>query len=114
MNIEALVEERVKNIRKRHPDMSIDYIIQEGEYGQWGVVLYTEYDFSVIGFEFIESETSWKRPEAIEEFNNLIEEGHCVVILAPSNVKNDISMMLKEKGGRSNIRLYSLEKATIP
>ncbi len=114
MKIEDLVEERVKNIRKQHPDMSVDSIVQESEFGKFGVILYTGYDFSIMGYDFIESATSWKRPGAVKEYNCLSEEGYCVVVYVPDKQKSNLRRMLREKGGRSRIRVHSIEKAIIP
>lgn len=105
-----LAKQRVDILRREHPDISLDCIVQDSGYGEWAIILYTEYNFDPMGFDFIESETSWQRPEAIQEYNSLIEEGYCVVVYVPKKVFKDVVDMLRTKGGRSNIRLYSQEK----
>jgi len=110
-NIDMITQEMVRNIRRRGPCLCLDSIVQESEFGRWGVILYAEYDFKPVGFHFIESETSWKRPYAVRQYNGLIDDGHCVIVLVPRRVLPDAARMLKEQGGRSEIRLYAFEDA---
>jgi len=78
------------------------------------IVLYAEYDFSLTGFDIIESKTSWKRPDAVEMYNALVDEGYCVVVYVPDEVRNNVKGMIKEKGGRENIRVFSMKKLLPP
>ncbi len=94
--------------------MSVDFIVQNSEFGKFGIILYTEYDFSIMGYDFVESDTSWKRPGAVKEYNCLSEEGYCVVVYVPDSQKANFRRMLKEKGGKTRIRVHSIEKAIIP
>ena len=109
-DITAQVTKRVDEIRQKYPSVSLDYLLLDGEYGKWGVILYTDYDFTTRGLDFIESKESWKRPEAVEQYNGLIGEGYCVVIYAPGEVLDDLIAKLKREGGRTNIRLASIEE----
>jgi hypothetical protein len=109
-NIRAQVEEKVSEIRKADPSISLDSLVTDGEYGTWGVIIYTDYTFESMGFDFIESEESWQRPEAIDQYNGFSSEGYCVVIHAPSSAMNDLVKMLKRKGGRPNLRLARIDE----
>lgn len=109
-DIKALADRRVDYLRRKHPDISLDYVLQSGPCGDWVIILYAEYDFSLTGFDIIESRTSWKRPNAVEMYNTLVDEGYCVVVYVPDEVKNDVKKMIKEMGGRENIRVFSMNK----
>lgn len=108
-NVRAQVEERVREIRTADPSISLDSLVTDSEYGTWGVIIYTDYDFESMGFDFIESEESWQRPEAIDQYNGFSSEGYCVIIYVPSTAMNDLITMLKRKGGRPNLRLAKID-----
>jgi hypothetical protein len=109
VNIQELAVKRVDTLRKKHRDISIDYIVQHSPFGDWATILYAEYDFSLTGFDIIESNNSWRRPEAVEEYNALVDEGYCVVVYSPNEVKGELAMRIKDEG-RQNIRLHSIDK----
>lgn len=109
-DVKVLAERRVDYLRMKHRDISLDYVLQNGPYGDWVIILYAEYDFSLTGFDIIESKTSWKRPDAVEMYNTLVDDGYCVVVYVPEEVKNDVKNMINEQGGRENIRVFSMKK----
>ena len=113
-DVKVLAERRVDYLRMKHRDISLDYVLQSGPYGDWVIILYAEYDFSITGFDIIESKTSWKRPDAVEMYNALVDEGYCVVVYVPDEVRNNVKGMIKEKGGRENIRVFSMKKLLPP
>jgi hypothetical protein len=110
VDIQELAEKRVDFLRRKHRDISLDYIVQHSPFGDWATILYAEYDFSLTGFDIIESMNSWRRPEAVEEYNTLIDEGYCVVVYAPNEVKGELAKKIKDQEGRQNIRLHSIDK----
>jgi hypothetical protein len=109
-DIKDLAERRVDYLRRKYRDISLDYIVQESPLGKWAIILYTEYNFNPMGFDIIESRTSWKRPEAIKEYNELVDEGYCVVVYVPKEVKSEVEETIKAKNGRENIRIFSMDK----
>jgi hypothetical protein len=109
-NINDLVVRRVDFLRRMHPDISISYFIIGGPYGEYGVILYTEYNFNPMGFEFIESRTSWKRSGAIIDYSELTDEGYCVLVYVPSGVMSEVAETMRAQKGRENIRLLSTDK----
>ena len=111
--IQSQVTKRVDEIRQKYPSVSLDHLILDGEYGRWGVILYTDYDFTAQGLDFIESDESWKRPEAVEQYNGIVGEGYCVVVYVPHAAVDDFMAKLDREGGRSNIRIASIEQPSI-
>ena len=110
-DIDKITQELVRNIRRKRPCLCLDSFVESSEFGKWGLIVYAEYDFRAVGFHFVESETSWKRPGAIAQYNGLIDDGLCVVVLVPACAKHYAARMLKEQGGKPDIRLYPLEEA---
>jgi hypothetical protein len=108
--VRKLAERRVDYLRQKHRDISLDYVLQHGPCGDWVIILYAEYDFLLTGFDIIESKTSWKRPDAVEMYNALVDEGYCVVVYVPDEVRNDLVKNIKEMGGRENIRVFPMNK----
>jgi hypothetical protein len=109
-NIQDLVMRRVDYLRRKHPDISISYFILGSPCGEYGVVLYTEYNFNPMGFEFIESKTSWRRTEAIIDYNELTGEGYCVLVFVPQSVMGEVAETMRERKGRENVRLFPMER----
>jgi hypothetical protein len=108
--VRELAERRVDYLRRKHRDISLDYVLQSGLCGDWAIILYAEYDFILTGFDIIESRNSWKRPDAVEMYNALVDEGYCVVVYVPDDVRNHLIKMIKEMGGRENIRVFPMSK----
>lgn len=109
-DIKDLAERRVDHLRRKHRDISLDYVLQKGPFGDWAIILYAEYDFSLTGFDIVESKTSWKRPDAVDMYNSLVDDGYCVVVYVPDEVKEDLMKRIKEMGGRENIRVSSMKR----
>ncbi len=79
MNIEDLVIQRVNLLERLDPQLELDYGIEEGDYGVISISDHGE----TIGFEFVESESSWTRPDALTQYNELVEEGYYVGVIVP-------------------------------
>ncbi|HEY3420002.1 MAG TPA: hypothetical protein VGK23_05565 [Methanomassiliicoccales archaeon] len=109
-DVKVLAERRVDHLRRKHRDISLDYVLQHSTCGDWVIILYAEYDFILTGFDIIESRTSWKRPDAVEMYNALVDEGYCVVVYVPDDVRDHVIKRIKEMGGRENIRVSSMNK----
>jgi hypothetical protein len=109
-NIHDLVVQRVDFLRRSHPDLSISHFIEGSSSGEYGLILYTEYNFVPMGFEFIESRTSWERTEAITDYSELTEEGYCVLVFVPPDVLEKVAMTIRIRKGMENIRLFSADK----
>lgn len=106
-DIEELTHSMIDFLRKEHREISLDYIIQKDPFGKHSIIIYAEYNFNPMGFDFIESRTSWMRPEAVDEYNTLAEDGYCVVVYVPKDQMADAKAFIKSRGGKSNIRLFS-------
>ncbi len=104
---------RVDSIRRANPSVSLDYLIMDSDCGEWGVILYTDFQFATYGLDFIESSESWKRPEAVEQYNGLLNEGYCVMVYAPPESLGDLTARLKDEGAKANVRLGSSEEFSI-
>ena len=109
-DIKGLAERRVDHLRRKHRDISLDYVLQNSPFGDWAIILYAEYDFSLTGFDIVESKTSCKRPDAVDMYNSLVDEGYCVVVYVPDEAKEDLMKRIKEMGGRENIRVSSMKR----
>jgi hypothetical protein len=108
-DIRDLVDRRVDYLRKKHRDLSITHFVLGGYFGEYGIILYTDYNFNPMAFEFIESRISWMRPDAINEYNELVDDGYCVIVYVPNDTKNEVSRTIREKKGKENIRLFSTD-----
>jgi len=107
--ISNLIVRRVDFLRNKHRDISITHFVLGGPYGEYGIILYTDYNFNPMGFEFIESRKSWKRPDAINEYSALVDDGYCVIVYVPDDVKNEVARTIIAEKGKENIRLRSID-----
>ncbi|OPY34571.1 MAG: hypothetical protein A4E32_00300 [Methanomassiliicoccales archaeon PtaU1.Bin124] len=108
--VEEVAKKRVERLRNENRDISLDCIVRECEKGQSAVIIYSDYNFSPMGFDFIESKESWNRPEAIDEYNSFVNEGYCVVVYVPESVMGRFEERLKDEGARKNIRYFTIER----
>ena len=83
MDIKELIERWIAAMEKNEQDLVFDYEVM-GE-GDWGLI--TEFDMNgqPIRFDFIESDSSWKRPDEIDNYNELADEGYQVMIIVPDD-----------------------------
>ncbi|NLK25568.1 MAG: hypothetical protein GX307_03210 [Euryarchaeota archaeon] len=60
----------------------------------WGVITFYDGSGNVIRCEFIETERSWKRRDAVQDYNDLISEGVEVLVIVPESVLESVDNFL--------------------
>lgn len=94
-----LVQQRISDISKQNPSMSTKELFFSSQEGMFGLITIIGAAGNVIEYDFIESETSWKRPEAVLEYNQALLEGVKVVVIAPDDVLADLTNLVKNYDG---------------
>lgn len=101
--------QRLDQLEEDDPELETDYeLIAEDNRG---VISILSEDVT-IGAEFIESDMSWPRSGALDEYNGAADEGLYVAVIVP----NDAFFHMLDrvnKVGRQNIVVYSYESLGI-
>ncbi len=104
IDVEGIIRQRLDALRSDDPDIDVEYDIIED--GDWGFITILDDELEPMAFEFVESQLSWKRGEAVEEYNNLAGDGFDVAVIAPDETFLDLNALLASKGD-PNIGLFS-------
>ncbi len=90
-----LVEQRMEEMEEGE-EVEATYFISDS--GPWSFMI-VRADDEVIGFEFIETENSWRRPEAIEEYNAAADSDLEVLVIVPDEAFVEATEMIYQSGG---------------
>ena len=92
-----LVEQRMEDMGEDDEvEAEATYFISES--GPWSFMA-IQADGEVIGFEFIETESSWRRPEAIAEYNAAANSDLEVLVIVPDEAFVEATEMIYRSGG---------------
>ncbi len=95
-----LVEQRLEDIREQNPILTASEFYFSGDSDLWSLITIQGRDGNVIQYEFIESETSWKRAEAVLEYNQASLEMVKVVVIVPDSVVADVLSLVRTFDGQ--------------
>jgi hypothetical protein len=92
-----LVEQRMKDMGEEE-GVEAEATFFMSDSGPWSFMIVRD-DDEVIGFEFIETENSWRRPEVIEEYNAAADSDLEVLVVVPDEVLIEATKMIYQSGG---------------
>ncbi|NLI73903.1 MAG: hypothetical protein GX369_03930 [Euryarchaeota archaeon] len=92
-----LVEQRVNDIGE-DGGLETEAAYFMGELGPWSFMM-IQTDDEIIGFEFLETEDSWRRPGAIEEYNVAANYELDVLVIVPEKSFVEATEMIYRSGG---------------
>jgi hypothetical protein len=109
IDVEDVILQRIEQLEEDDPELDTDYeLIAPDNRG----VITIQSEMIIIGAEFVESDLSWVRGNAVEEYNDAADEGLYVAVIVPN--EGYFSMMDRvNKEGRENIVVYSYESLGI-
>ena len=76
-----MIHQRILAIKNTEPSLRPDWTLIRNE---WGLITVSQGD-SVLGFELIESDSSWAPPDRKELYRKLLLEGFYVVVIIPES-----------------------------
>jgi hypothetical protein len=91
----GLVEQRLRDISKQNPSMTTKEFFFSSEEGLFCLITVMGSAGNEIEYNFIESETSWKRPEAVLEYNQATLDGLKVAVIVPDEALADVMILVK-------------------
>jgi hypothetical protein len=97
-----LVDQRLAQLAEDDEDIRAEETYLVGDTGVWGLlVLYEDDSDELMGFEFIETAESWKRPDAVLQYNEAATEGFTVLVIVPDESFVEMSELLARAGDTS-------------
>lgn len=99
--VRDVLDQRLEMIRTMAPSMLIRYDIIESEFGEFGFIILTDQDSGLVGIDFIETDMSWRRENAVDQYNEAVIEGHLVTVIAPDDVLPSIRALISRSGNLS-------------
>ena len=94
IDLEDAIELRVEMLLEKRPGLEIDRSIQEGD---WALLTLSE-GGRLVGFEFLETENSWTRPDALLQYYEAANDGFYVGIIVPSSALDDLTELVFSMG----------------
>jgi len=82
-----MIRSRVAMLTSSNPDLAIEDDLIDGS---WGLLTLRERGH-LVGFEFLESDESWKRPDAVIQYFEASDDGYYVGIVVPEANYDDIT-----------------------
>ncbi len=109
LNIEDLVVQRINQLEQNNPGLNFRYGIDEGDYGLISISDGGE----IIGFEFVESDLSWERPDALTQYRTLAGEGYYVGVIVPEDLFLPVSERIVSFLGEMDISILTYHSASL-
>ncbi len=86
IDIMDIADQRKAQLEKDDADVRAEETYFSGENGVWGLLtVYDDAAGELLGYEFVETTDSWKRPDAILEYNEAAMESDEVVVIVPDD-----------------------------
>lgn len=99
IDLEKLVNGRTEAILSSEADLYAEYDIVDREGLSWGIIVVMD-DDQVQRLEFIETEISWMRPEAIDEYNEIADDDVPVSVIVPDEAFLAVSERVGKYGSK--------------
>jgi len=81
-DIEDIILQRIEQIEEDDPDLEVDYhLIGEENRG----VIVTQMEDLLVSVEFVESDLSWRRELAVDEYLSALNEQVLVAVIVPTD-----------------------------
>jgi hypothetical protein len=94
IDLEDAIELRIEMLLEIRPGLEVDRSVQEGD---WALLTLND-GGRLVGFEFLETEDSWTRPDALLQYFEAANAGFYVGIIVPSSALDDLTEMVIGKG----------------
>ena len=94
VEIQRMIRSRVLMLTNVNPDLEIEDAVEEGD---WGLLTLRERG-NLVGFEFLETEDSWKRPDALLQYFEASNDGYYVGVIVPDDSVQDVTDMIFSMG----------------
>jgi hypothetical protein len=100
IDLMSLVDQRLEDITKQNPSMSAEELYFEGDHGLWCLITIRSGQGRTIEHNFVEGEESWKRPDAVLEYNQAAMEMIKVIVIVPDTALPDVMALVRNYDGQ--------------
>ncbi len=107
--VEKAVANRISMLRLSNPELSTEWAIINDDWGLIAVSMGSE----LKGYEFIESDTSWYRPNRPRVYADTLKHGLTALIIVPEEVYLDVRMKIYADKGRDKPKVLSYDSMGI-
>ena len=109
IDIEDIILQRIGQIEEDDPNLQVDYeLIGEENRG----IIITQVEDILVSVEFVESDLSWRRELAMDEYLGALNEQVLVAVIVPTDAFLTVYGLLR-KNGHGDIILLSYESLGI-
>lgn len=108
LDLDNAIALRTKMLLDNNPDLEIDSSVQEGD---WALLTLREGGV-LVGFEFLETEESWTRPDALLQYFEAAKDGFYVAVIVPSETLDDITDLIFSMG-EDPVAIFTYEDLAI-
>jgi hypothetical protein len=99
IDISSSMADRAERVTGSDADLTVRYSLYTDDRREWGVLHILDPMERVIGLEFFESEDSWMRPNAVNDYNMAVHEGFPVSVIVPDRVFSQFIRDAHSRGG---------------
>ncbi len=97
-----LIDQRLAQILEDEEGVRAVETYVVGDTGVWCLLaLYDEDADELFGFEFVETAESWRRPDAVLQYNEAVVEGYEVLVIVPDGAFVEMRELLARAGDMS-------------
>ncbi len=112
IDLEMLIKKRIEAILRNDASLYTEYEVIKNDGMDIGVIAVMDENDLVQRCEFIESEISWMRPEAVDEYNDVADRGIPVSVIVPNEAFLAMSKMV-QKYGDHDIAVFGYDSVLI-
>lgn len=106
IDIHDAMAQRADMVSSRNPDLIVRYSAYTDDRREWGILHILSEDQKVVGLEFFENEESWRRSNAVNDYDMAAHEGYPVAVLVPEGAFREFVDQAK-RSARENFTVYS-------
>jgi hypothetical protein len=107
--VERIIMHRTGMLEQSNPELTTEWAIINDD---WGLISISQGE-ELIGFEYVESEISWARPERIKVYEETMGQGLSVVVIVPEEVYLEVRGRLAAHFGRRTPEVLSYDSIGI-
>jgi hypothetical protein len=102
MAVVDLIDQRLVQLPEHEESIRAEETYLVGDTGVWSLLaFYDDASDQLIGFEFIATAESWKRPDAFLQYNEAATGGFDVLVVVPDELFVEMSELLARAGDTS-------------
>jgi hypothetical protein len=99
VDLKDIVDQRITQIKHDYADVWTEESYFSGKSGVWCLLtILAKGSREVLEYEFIESADSWRRPDAVLEYNEAADEHVDAVVIVPDNSFEEVVELVTRAG----------------